>query len=195
MRRKNVLKLPQIAKNEAAITDNPDMKRRFFKIAVFWLITWIIANSITIIVEIYFLCTGKWAKAFNYFYDVFCLYGLKALIKREFPHSIESLSYFWDYTAQTILLFIIYELITIGLPLWLWWSQQTSLRAYLLAMSSMVGSPLFFDITTCSGAPVTGCILAMIAFYIGLIISDMALKDYWPHLDMSKFLFWKRPWK
>lgn len=79
--------------------------RRLFKIAVFWLITWAIANSISIIVEIYFLCMGKWKKAFENFYDVFCLYGLKAIIKREFPHRIESFSYFWDYTLSPILFY------------------------------------------------------------------------------------------
>lgn len=171
------------------------VKSRSFRIAVFWLVTWTIANSITIVVEIYFLCVGKWKKAFEYFYNVFCLYGLKDLIKREIPYRIESLSYFWNYPAQKIFLFISYEMIIIGLPLWFWWKQQTPLRAYLLAMASMFGSPLFFDITTSSGAPVTGCMIAMITFYIALIILDMLLKDYWPQLDISKFIFWQRPWK
>lgn len=173
------------------------VKTRLFRIIMFLLITWTIINSVLIPVEIYFLAIGKWAAAWRYFVDIYCLGGIPKILAFWFPPPLDLAS----HISQRLLPlpsnspFLFQQFLFALLVLVLWLRRQTIFRAFLLAVAGILANPLFFYILVSSSqTPLTASMLTVLAFYLLLALLNMAREDYAPNMDLSRYLFWRKPW-
>lgn len=139
------------------------VKNRFLRMFLMCLLAWTIFNSQLLVQEIYFICSGEWREAWDWFVEGYCLGGL--WYEMSLLWKLDQSGYPWTLYPHIMAMFMLYEIIITGSALRFWWRKPTVPRAFPLALAGVVAGPSLILFFSMHSAPRIPCLLAMAVFY------------------------------